>query len=85
MGEVMCFLIPFLQLFGMSASSGAILIIALDRYRSAVDTTMKRWNPNLWLSLAGISLLWTIAIGKIITNMNNSLIIAISYHISFTS
>ncbi|GJQ73645.1 GPRNNA13 [Trypoxylus dichotomus] len=61
MGEIMCFLIPFLQLFGVVASSGAILIIALDRYRSAVHATMNRWNPNIMLCLFGITLLWCTA------------------------
>lgn len=64
MGETMCFLLLFVQPFSILASSGAILIIALDRYRTAVHATMKRWNPNLWHCLVGIALLWGAAVGK---------------------
>ncbi|KAK9693315.1 7 transmembrane receptor (rhodopsin family) [Popillia japonica] len=62
MGETMCFLLLFVQPFSILASSGAILIIALDRYRTAVHATMKRWNPNLWHCLVGIALLWGAAV-----------------------
>ncbi|KAI4456168.1 g-protein coupled receptor [Holotrichia oblita] len=63
MGEAMCFLLSFMQPFSILASSGAILIIALDRYRTAVHATMRRWNPNLWRCLIGIAFLWAMAIG----------------------
>lgn len=64
MGETMCYLVTFWQIFGLTAGAGAIIVIALDRYRSAVHVTMKRWNPNLWPCLLGIFLLWSIATGK---------------------
>nr|XP_022900455.1 QRFP-like peptide receptor [Onthophagus taurus] len=60
MGVFLCGAIPFLQIFGVIASSGALVAIALDRYRNVVHVTKQRWNPSFSHCIFMISTMWII-------------------------
>ncbi|CAH1964731.1 unnamed protein product [Acanthoscelides obtectus] len=46
LGPFMCVFIPTGQVLGTTASSVALLAIALDRYQNVVYALSKRWNPS---------------------------------------
>ncbi|KAJ8923021.1 hypothetical protein NQ315_001569 [Exocentrus adspersus] len=57
LGEFMCHFIPMGQVLGTTASSMALLVIALDRYQNVtVAIVSQRWNPNLWTCLGVVVL-----------------------------
>ncbi|XP_017778875.1 PREDICTED: neuropeptide Y receptor type 2-like [Nicrophorus vespilloides] len=64
LGSFMCHFIPMVQVFGITASTVAIVAIALDRYRNVVYALDNQWNPKPMTCIAGATILWTICIGK---------------------
>lgn len=60
----MCKFIPFLQIFGVTASSIVLVAIAADRYRNVVHVMSKKWNPCWVLCLCGVFTIWIASVGK---------------------
>ncbi|XP_018563501.1 somatostatin receptor type 5 [Anoplophora glabripennis] len=57
LGEFLCHLIPMGQVLGTTASSIALLAIALDRYQNVtIAIVSQRWNPNVWKCIGVASL-----------------------------
>nr|CAH7722944.1 unnamed protein product [Callosobruchus chinensis] len=46
LGEFMCIFLPTGQVLGTTASSVALLTIALDRYQNVIYALSKRWSPR---------------------------------------
>ncbi|KAJ8959780.1 hypothetical protein NQ314_006210 [Rhamnusium bicolor] len=64
LGDFLCYFIPMGQVLGTTASSFALLAIALDRYQNVtVAIISKRWNPNLWKCLLAAFLSWIVSSG----------------------
>lgn len=51
------------QFGGITASSVALVVIAMDRYRNVVHALNRRWNPPLIYCIIGTLVLWAIVLG----------------------
>ncbi|KAJ8948636.1 hypothetical protein NQ318_022702 [Aromia moschata] len=60
LGEFMCYFIPMGQVLGTTASSVALLVIALDRYQNVIYALSKRWNPQPLTCIGVAVVLWLV-------------------------
>ncbi|XP_044252839.1 QRFP-like peptide receptor [Tribolium madens] len=63
LGPFLCSFIPMCQMVGITASSTALVIIAMDRYRNVVHVLSKRWDPPPLHCLSVTAILWLIIFG----------------------
>lgn len=63
LGSFLCSFIPMLQMAGITASSTALVFIAMDRYTNVVHAFNKRWNPSPSVCIATAIILWLIILG----------------------
>ncbi|XP_063903740.1 atypical chemokine receptor 3-like [Zophobas morio] len=59
----LCKFLPMCQMLGILASSVALTIIAIDRYRNVVYALSKRWNPRVYICLVVVVAIWSACIG----------------------
>ncbi|XP_045477350.1 neuropeptide Y receptor type 2 [Harmonia axyridis] len=60
LGSFMCHLLPMAQSLGVFSSSMALLLIAMDRYRTIVKAMNKRWDPRMIYCISGGFLGWVL-------------------------
>ncbi|XP_018563491.1 QRFP-like peptide receptor [Anoplophora glabripennis] len=60
LGEFMCNFIPMGQVLGTTASSVALLVIALDRYQNVIYALGRRWDPKPTMCILIASALWIV-------------------------
>ncbi|KAJ8959776.1 hypothetical protein NQ314_006206 [Rhamnusium bicolor] len=63
LGEFLCYFIPMGQVLGTTASSVALLVIALDRYQNVIYALTKRWDPTPWICILIAAVLWIMCVG----------------------
>ncbi|XP_044758115.1 neuropeptide Y receptor type 2 [Coccinella septempunctata] len=60
LGSFLCHFLPMAQALGVFSSSMALLLIAMDRYRTIVKAMNKRWDPRKMYCISGCFLGWVI-------------------------
>ncbi|KDR23073.1 Pyroglutamylated RFamide peptide receptor [Zootermopsis nevadensis] len=63
LGEGMCSFQPLLMAMCLLINSMTISCIALDRYQAVRGGVKKRWDPNLWICLLLMLLIWSACAG----------------------